>query len=83
MRNVYVAGIGQTPVGEHWDSSLTTLAVRALSAARREADLPIQALYVGNTLGGEVAGQALLGATVATAAGLGGVEEVRLDAGGE
>ncbi len=82
MRNVYIAGLGQTPVGEHWDSSLTTLAVRALSAARREAELPLQALYVGNALGGEVAGQALLGTTVATAAGLGGIEAMRVEAGG-
>lgn len=82
MRNVYVAGIGQTPVGEHWDSSLTTLAVRALAAARREVDLPIEALYVGNALGGEIAGQSLLGTTVASAAGLLGIEAVRVEAGG-
>ena len=30
---VVVAGIGQTPVGEHWDISLRELAVEAILAA--------------------------------------------------
>ena len=34
---VVIAGIGQTPVGEHWDVSLRTLAARAVQAARSDA----------------------------------------------
>ena len=34
MTEVVIAGIGQTPVGEHWDVSLRTLAARAIQAAR-------------------------------------------------
>jgi acetyl-CoA acetyltransferase len=37
MAEVVIAGIGQTPVGEHWELSLRTLAARAIQAARREA----------------------------------------------
>lgn len=82
MRNTYIVGIGQTPVGEHWDRSLTMLAVQALKAARAEVDLPIEALYVANALGGELSGQTLLGSAIASAAGLAGIEAVRIEAAG-
>jgi acetyl-CoA C-acetyltransferase len=82
MRNTYIVGIGQTPVGEHWESSLTRLAVQALRAARSEVAVPIQALYVANALGGELANQSLLGSMIATAAGLSGVEAWRVEAAG-
>ncbi len=82
MRNTYIIGIGQTPVGEHWDASLTQLAARALEAARAEAGVAIEALYVANALGGELAGQSLLGAAIAGAAGLHGIDALRIEAGG-
>src|SRR5687767_2732221 len=82
MRNSYIIGSGYTPVGEHWDASLATLAVRALKAARKDVERPIEALYVANALGGVVAGEQLLGAAIATAAGLSTVEAVRIEAGG-
>lgn len=82
MRNTYIVGIGQTPVGEHWDKSLVDLATQALAVARREANVPLEALYVGNALGGEVAGQAQLGAMIATAARLEGIEALRVEAAG-
>ena len=34
MTDVVIAGIGQTPVGEHMEVSLRTLAARAIQAAR-------------------------------------------------
>ncbi|WP_026369661.1 thiolase C-terminal domain-containing protein [Kallotenue papyrolyticum] len=82
MRDTYIVGIGQTPVGEHWEAGLLTLATRALAAARAEADLPITALFVANAFGGELAGQSLLGAAIADAAGLGPIEALRVEAGG-
>lgn len=82
MRNTYIVGIGQTPVGEHWDMSLTALALQALRAATAEVALPVEALYVGNALGGELAGQAQLGATIASAAGWQGIEALRIEAAG-
>jgi len=82
MRDTYIIGVGQTPVGEHWDASLSTLALSALTAARKNIEQPIQAMYVANALGGEVAGQTQLGSMLASAAGLAGIEAMRVEAGG-
>ncbi len=82
MRKTYIVGTGQTPVGEHWDASLLTLAIRALNSARGAVARPVEALYVANALGGEVAGQSALGAALASAAGLEGIEALRVEAGG-
>ncbi len=52
MTDVVIAGIGQTPVGEHWEVSLRSLAVKVMLAAIKDAGgLRPQALYVGNMLG--------------------------------
>ena len=81
MRDVSVIGIGQTPVGEHWDKSLRHLAYEALAAAMRDANLErADAIYVGNMLSGEVSGQAHLGPLVADFAGLRGIEAVKVEA---
>ncbi len=66
MRPVAVLGIGQTPVGEHWERSLRDLATQAGLAAMRDAGLEhVQAIFVGNMLSGMVARQENLGALVA------------------
>ncbi len=66
MRPVAVLGIGQTPVGEHWELSLRDLATQAGLAAMRDAGLEhVQAIFVGNMLSGMVARQENLGALVA------------------
>ena len=63
MNEVIIAGIGQTPVGEHWDLSLRELALLALEQARQDSgNLQPQALYVGNMLSGILGGQEHLGA---------------------
>ncbi len=81
MREVAIIGIGQTPVGEHWDKSLRVLAFEALSAAMRDAQLErIDALYVGNMLSGELTGQEHLGALIADFAGLRGIEAMKIEA---
>lgn len=83
MRPIYIAGCGLTPVGEHWSRSLEGLGVEALHLAQQEAPhARIEALYVANALGGDVAGQAQLGAHLATAAGLGSIEAWRVEAAG-
>ena len=49
MNRVYIAGIGQTAVGEHWERSLENLSAEAVLAALHEADDPqVDALYAGN-----------------------------------
>ncbi len=81
MREVAVIGIGQTPVGEHWDEDIRHLALKALQAAMTDAGVDrVDALYVGNMLSGELTGQEHLGALVADFAGLRGVEAVKVEA---
>jgi acetyl-CoA C-acetyltransferase len=81
MRDVSIIGIGQTPVGEHWDKSLRELGYYALSGGMRDAKVErIDALYVGNMLSGELAGQEHLGALIADFAGLRGIEAVKVEA---
>lgn len=76
MNEVYIVGIGQTPVGEHWNLSLRTLARRALDLARKDAgDLAIQSIFVGNMLASNASRQANLGALVADEGGLAGKVE--------
>ena len=76
-----VIGIGQTPVAEHWDKSLRHLAADAVLAAMRDADVDrADALYVGNMLSGEIAGQEHLGALIADFCGLRGIEAFKIEA---
>ena len=81
MENVSIIGVGQTPVGEHWDLSLRHLGLRAMQAALADAALEeVDAIIVGNALGGVVSNQNHLGALLADFAGLRGVEAVRIEA---
>ncbi len=81
MRNVSIAGIGQTKVKEHWDKSLRHLAVEASLAALRDAHMDhAEALYVGNMLSGELTGQENLGALIADEIGMRGIEAFKVEA---
>ncbi|MCC6798510.1 MAG: thiolase domain-containing protein, partial [Anaerolineae bacterium] len=81
MRDVAIIGIGQTPVGEHWELGLRQLALDALHAVLRDAGIEqIDALIVANALGGNLSGQNHLGALVADYAGMPGVEALRVEA---
>lgn len=83
MTEVVIAGIGQTPVEEHWDKSLRELGFAAIEAATLDAGgLRPQALFVGNMLAPQLSGQAHLGALLADFAGLTGIEAYTLEAGG-
>jgi acetyl-CoA C-acetyltransferase len=83
MTEVVIAGIGQTPVEEHWDKSLRELAFTAIEAATLDAGgLRPQALFVGNMLAPQLSQQAHLGALLADFAGLTGIEAFTLEAGG-
>ena len=82
MDKVYIAGIGQTAVGEHWNRSLANLSAQAVLAAIHEADDPqVDALYVGNLLAASASQQANLGSLIASNAGLTGVETFTAEAG--
>lgn len=83
MTDVVIAGIGQTPVGEHWDISMRSLAAKAIRAAQKDAGgLQPQALYVGNFLGPMVSHQSNLGTLLAQNAGLDGIEAITVEAAG-
>jgi len=81
MRDVAIIGVGQTKVGERWDTSLRHLALEPLQAAMADAGVTrADALYVGNMLSGELTGQEHLGALVADFAGLRGIETFKIEA---
>lgn len=78
---VSIIGVGQTPVREHWDKSLRELAVEAVLAALKDGHAEqVDALYVGNMLSGELAGQEHLGALIADEVGLRGIEALKVEA---
>jgi len=83
MQNVYIHGIGLTPVGEHWHLSLRELALDAIQAVKQDAPgLKPDALFVGNMLAGELSHQEHLGALIADFAGMRGIEAVTVEAAG-
>ena len=89
MRNIYIAGIGLTPVGEHWENSLRELALQAVMAAQQDLAIqagtlapPPEALFVGNMLAGELSGQEHLGALIADYCGMRGIEASTVEAAG-
>jgi len=50
QQNAYIAGVGMTPFGKHMDRTLKSLAVEAVEAALKDADITkeqLQAAYVG------------------------------------
>jgi len=78
---VVIVGIGQTPVGEHWETSLRDLAVQAVQAARADAGgLRPEGLYVGNMLAASASHQANLGALISEYSGMVGIEGVTVEA---
>lgn len=81
MRDVFILGVGQTPVAEHWDRGLRDLAAEAAGKALADAGLEgVPALYAGNMLSGCVSGQENLATLVADAAGLLPAEAVKVEA---
>ncbi len=83
MTDVVIAGIGQTPVGEHWDTSLRELSLNAIEAAIQDSGgVQPQALFVSNLLAPTISGQAHLGALIADFAGLTAIEAVTVEGAG-
>lgn len=83
MTEVVIAGIGQVPVGEHYEQTLRDMGVQAITAALRDSgNLKPQALYIGNMLGSVVSHQANLGALFTDYAHLGPIESYTAEAAG-
>jgi acetyl-CoA C-acetyltransferase len=81
MREVAIVGVGSTPVGEHWETSLRMLAADAIRAAMADANIKaVDALYAGNAYGATFSSQSQIGALIADYAGLKGIEAFTIDA---
>jgi acetyl-CoA C-acetyltransferase len=81
MREVAILGIGQVPVGEHWDKRLVELAGDAVFAALEDADVNrVEALYVGNMMAGQLDKQTHLGALISDWIGFRGIEAMAVEA---
>lgn len=77
MREVAVIGTGMTRFGKH-DASLKALALDACREALLDAGCPrIDALFVGNFMGGQLARQEILGSILASELGLGPVPTMK------
>jgi len=81
MREVFIVGVGQTPVGEHWDKGLRELGAEAIRGAMSDARVEsVDALFVGNMLGGCVNGQENVATLLADAGGLLPIEAWKIEA---
>lgn len=81
MREVAILGLGQMPVGEHWEMSLRDLGAQAVVAALEDAEIERpELLIVGNMLSGSLSHQENLGALIADYAGLRGIEAFKVEA---
>ncbi len=82
MREVVIAGIGQIPVGEHWELSLRNISARAVLAAKKDAGgLIPEAIYIGNLIASVASHQANLGSLVTDNTFLEGIESYTIEAG--
>ena len=80
MRNVFIAGVGQTPITKDSDTRGRYLGAAAVKAAIADAGIEperIGALYVGIMLSGVLARQQQLGGLIADYTGLAGIEAFR------
>jgi acetyl-CoA C-acetyltransferase len=81
VRNVFIAGVGQTPVSKQSTDGVRQLGAAAVRAAIQNSRLDgPTALYVGNMLSGILSEQTQLAALVAHHAGLPGIEAATIDA---
>ena len=81
MRGVAIIGTGQIPVDEHWTTGIRHLMLEAGLSAMRDANIEnVDAVYVGNMLSGEIAGQSHLGALAVDFMGLDSAEAFKVEA---
>jgi acetyl-CoA C-acetyltransferase len=81
MRPVAVIGIGQTPVDEHWETSLRDLAAQAVTSALSDAGRErVDGIFIGNMMSGILSHQENLGSLIADWTGLRGVEAFKVEA---
>ena len=80
MTETYIHGIGMTRFGSLPEYSLKDLLLNACSEALKDAGRPkIDAVFVGNFLGGSISNQEILGAIVANDLGLGFIPSTKVE----
>ncbi len=80
MTNVYIEGIGMTKFGKFIDKSLKQLLIEASIEALEDAGNPkVDAVFVGNFMGGSIGNQEILGALVANELGLGHIPTAKVE----
>jgi acetyl-CoA C-acetyltransferase len=80
MREVAVLGIGQTPISEHWGTSLRDLAASAVKSALKDADRSrVDGLFLGNMLSCSLNHQVNLAVLIAEWSGLRSTEAVKFE----
>jgi len=83
VRDVYIVGVGQTPVTRDTPEPGRTLAANAIGQAIEQAGIDradIDALFVGNMTGAVLDRQQQMGGLVADYSGLSGIEAVNVEA---
>jgi acetyl-CoA C-acetyltransferase len=83
MNEVYIIGVGQTPVSKDSQQTPVALAARAIEEAIANAGIDraqVDALFIGNMMSGMLSCQAQLGPIVADKVGLAGIEALAIDA---
>jgi len=80
MRDVSIIGIGQTPVGEHWDKSLKDLAAEAIQNAIKDARWNASMRSSRQHVFGHAQWAGAPGRTHQRLVGLRGVEAVKIEA---
>ena len=83
MKDVFIVGVGQTPVTRDAASSARELAATAIGDALRSAGIEndaVDALFVGNMMGAVLDQQQQMGGLIADYAGLSGIEAVNIEA---
>jgi len=76
----YVSGIGMTPFGTHPNRTLKGLLIDACTEAINQANKPkIDAVVVGNFMGGSIYQQEILGAIAANDLGLGPIPTLKVE----
>ncbi|MDQ0971379.1 acetyl-CoA C-acetyltransferase [Neobacillus niacini] len=78
--DVFVSGVGITPFGKHIEHSLKELLLQAARDALRDAGHPkIDAVFVGNFMGGAIANQEILGAMLVNDLELGHIPSLKVE----
>jgi len=83
VKDVYIVGVGQTPVTRDGAVPSRKLAAAAIKDAMRSAGIvhdAVDALFVGNMTGAILDQQSQMGALIADYAGLSGIEAVNVEA---